>query len=71
MIGVEYRGNIGEQMREVSKGEYLGVNIPGNHVFWATEQSITSARDATNYSATSNQIIKIDGKEIEIAAVII
>jgi flagellar hook-associated protein 3 FlgL len=68
MIGVEYRGNIGEQMREVSKGEYLGVNIPGNHVFWATEQSITSARDATNYSATSNQIIKIDGKEIEIAA---
>lgn len=68
MIGVEYRGNIGEQVREISKGEYLEVNIPGNKVFWATEQAITSGADSTNYSASSNQVIKIDGKEIEIAA---
>jgi len=68
MIGVEYRGNIGEQIREVSKGDFMEANIPGNKVFWATEQMLTSSLDATNYMAASNQIIKIDGKEITISA---
>jgi flagellar hook-associated protein 3 FlgL len=68
MIGVEYRGNIGEQIREVSKGDFMDVNIPGNKVFWATDQMLTSSLDATNYMAASNQVIKIDGKEITISA---
>jgi len=68
MIGIEYRGNTGEQMREVSKGEYMGINIPGNRVFWCTDQSVTSNTDATNYRASSNQVIVIDGKEISITA---
>ncbi len=68
MIGVEYRGNIGGQTREVGKGDFMDVNIAGNKIFWGTDQMLTSSLDATNYSSASNQIIKIDGKEISISA---
>jgi len=68
MIGVEYRGNIGGQTREVGKNDFMEVNIPGNKVFWATDQMLTSSQDATNYTSASSQIIKIDGKEIPISA---
>ena len=68
MIGVEYRGNTGQQMREVGKGEYMDINIPGNSVFWATNQTLSSNMDATDYTASSGQIIKIDGKEIAVSA---
>ncbi len=68
MIGVEYRGNIGEILREVSQGEYLAVNIPGNRVFWATNQTLTSYQDATDYTARTNQTIRIDGVEINVSA---
>ncbi|MBN1532626.1 MAG: flagellar hook-associated protein 3 [Spirochaetes bacterium] len=68
MIGVEYRGNIGELLREVAQGEYLAVNIPGNRVFWATNQTLTSNQDASNYTARTNQAIRIDGVEINIVA---
>ncbi len=68
MIGVEYRGNIGEVVREIGTGEYMEVGIPGNQVFWATNQILTSNRDVSNYSANTNQIMKIDGREINISA---
>jgi flagellar hook-associated protein 3 FlgL len=68
MIGVEYRGNTGMVMREVSKGEYMSVNVPGNEIFWATNQILTSNTDASTYSASSNQIIRIDGTEISVSA---
>jgi len=68
MIGVEYRGNKGLVKREVARGEYMDVNIPGNILFWATNQILTANKDSSNYSASTNQSIKIDGKEIEISA---
>ena len=68
MIGVEYRGNIGKFKREVAKGEYLDVGIPGNEVFWATNQVLTSNRDVSAYTAPTNQSIRIDGREINISA---
>lgn len=68
MVGVEYRGNIGGQTREVGKNDFMDVNIAGNKVFWATDQMLTSSLDATNYTSASNQVIKIDGKEISISA---
>lgn len=68
MTGVEYRGNIGKVLREVTKGEYMPVNIPGNEVFWATNQILTSNKDATDYISETNQTIKIDNKEISISA---
>ena len=67
IIGVEYRGDIGEQFREIERSEYLSVNLPGNKVFWGTNMSITSNRDLSNYSSTSDQKIKIDGVEISVS----
>jgi len=68
MVGVEYRGNIGGQTREVGKNDFMDINLAGNKVFWATDQILTSNLDATNYTSASNQVIKIDGKEISISA---
>ncbi len=68
MTGIEYRGNIGEITREVDKSEYLDVSIPGNRIFWATNQIVTSNTDAGNYVSETNQVIRIDGKEINISA---
>lgn len=66
-IGVEYRGDIGEQLREIEKGEYIAVNIPGSKVFWGTNMSITSRVDNSGYVATSDQVFKIDGVEIHVS----
>jgi flagellar hook-associated protein 3 FlgL len=68
MIGVEYRGNIGKMKREVAKGEYMNVNVPGNEVFWATNQILATNKDAASYSAATNQAIRIDDREINISA---
>ncbi len=68
MTGVEYRGNTGNITREISNGEFIDVNIAGNHAFWATNQIITSNKDSTNYASETNQAIRIDGKEITISA---
>lgn len=68
MTGVEYRGDIGGLAREVSRGETLNVNVPGNKVFWATNQVLTSNRDSSTYASQTDQKIKIDGVEINVAA---
>lgn len=68
MTGVEYRGDNGKIMREVSKGEYMEIGIPGNQVFWATNQILTSNKDATAYTSDTDQTVKIDGVEIQISA---
>ncbi len=66
-IGVQYRGDIGEQLREIEKGEYVPVSIPGNKVFWGTNMSLTSKVDNSGYTATSDQKFKIDGVEIQVS----
>jgi flagellar hook-associated protein 3 FlgL len=68
MTGVEYRGDIGGLTREVSRGEYMNINAVGNKAFWATNQVLTSNKDATAYSSATNQAIKIDGVEINVSA---
>jgi flagellar hook-associated protein 3 FlgL len=68
MVGVEYRGDIGMMKREVSKGEFMDVNIPGNRVFWASNQILTSNKDEANYAAPTNQTFAIDGREISVSA---
>lgn len=68
MTGVEYRGDIGRLMREVAKGDYMDISIPGNQVFWATNQVLTSNKDVSEYTSETNQVIKIDGVEINISA---
>lgn len=66
-IGVQYRGDIGEQVREIEKGEYIPVSVPGNKVFWGTNMSVTSKVDNSGYVATSDQRFKIDGVEIHVS----
>lgn len=68
MIAVEYRGNIGGIRREISKGEYMEINVPGNRLFQATNQTLTASKDMSNYAVPTNQTIRIDGKEIGLSA---
>jgi flagellar hook-associated protein 3 FlgL len=68
MTGVEYRGNVGRLLREVARGEFMEASIPGNMVFWATNQVLSSNKDTSNYVSETNQRIRIDGKEINISA---
>ncbi len=68
MINVEYRGDNGKLVREVSKGEYMNISAPGNEVFWASNQIVTSNEDSSNYASSTDQKIKIDGVEINISA---
>ncbi|MBX7058691.1 MAG: flagellar hook-associated protein 3 [Leptospirales bacterium] len=68
IISVEYRGDIGRQLREVERGQYLDVNIPGNRVFWGTNMTLTGSVENSGYSATTDQSFKIDGVEIRVAA---
>lgn len=68
IASVTYKGDIGEQLREIERGEYLQVSIPGNRVFWGTNMNITSSVDSSNFRSESNQKFKIDGAEIHVAA---
>jgi flagellar hook-associated protein 3 FlgL len=68
MTGVEYRGDRGRLTREVSKGEIMDISIPGNQVFWSSNQVVTSNEDASEYQATANETMRIDGVEINVAA---
>ncbi len=69
---VSYQGDVGIHYREIDRGEYLGINLPGNRAFWASNQRITSQTVATGYIAISKnpeqpyQAIKINGVEIRI-----
>lgn len=68
IVGVQYQGNIGEQLREIERGEYISVNAQGNKVFWATNMSITSGINLADYKAGADSRFKIDGVEIRISA---
>ncbi len=68
IIEVRYRGDIGKQIREVERDQYIDVNLPGNQAFWSTNMTITSSVDNSNYSALSDQAFRIDGVEIRVAA---
>ena len=67
-VTVRYEGDNKEQLREIEKGTYVPVSIPGSQVFWGTNQNITSNIDNSNYVAQTNQTFKIDGVEIKINA---
>ncbi len=68
MVGVEYRGNIGELKTEVGSGEHVATSVPGNWAFWATDQIVQSNTNSSNYSAPQNMEFKIDGNTIQINA---
>lgn len=68
IVSVKYQGDIGKQLREVDRNQYLDVNLAGNEVFWGTNMTVTGAVDASGYRATTDQAFRIDGTEIRVAA---
>jgi flagellar hook-associated protein 3 FlgL len=65
---VEYIGTITENRAEVSDGAYIRMNYPGNKVFWAENQQLYSAVDATEYVLKEDTKIFIDGVGIDLKA---
>jgi len=63
---VQYRGDIGRNLVEVSEEALSEMNIPGNYVFWAENQSVYASLDATNYKVQSDAVIRIDGVDIHL-----
>lgn len=68
IMGVSYRGNVGEQNREIEQGEYVAANVTGNKAFWTSNEILSASVNISAYTAPANSQIRIDGKVIDIAA---
>ena len=65
---VEYFGDIGEQNREISRGNIISINAPGNEIFWAERSSLFSSVDATDYIVATDSKVRINGTEMTFKA---
>ena len=63
---VRYNGNININLVEVDEGKYLQNDNIGDKTFWAEHQQLFGGRDALNWQSSSNNVISIDGVEIQI-----
>jgi flagellar hook-associated protein 3 FlgL len=63
---VDYIGDIGRNMVEISEGAVTPLNLTGNRVFWAENQQIYSAVEASDYRAQTDSMVRIDGVEIRL-----
>lgn len=63
---VKYNGNIDTNLVEIDENKYLVNDNVGNKTFWAQNQQVFAARDASTWQASANGIIKIDGVEINV-----
>ncbi len=63
---VRYNGNIDVNQVEVDENKYLVNDNAGNKTFWAENQQVFGARDASQWQANSDGIISVDGVEIKI-----
>ena len=63
---VRYNGNNNVNLVEVDEGKYLQNDNIGDKTFWAEHQHLFGGRDALNWQSSSNNIISIDGVEIQI-----
>jgi flagellar hook-associated protein 3 FlgL len=66
ITNVEYVGTIGENYTEISDGTYLKLNYPGNKIFWAENQQLFPATDASSYQVGEDTSIYIDGVAINL-----
>ena len=64
---VRYNGNIDVNQVEVDENKYLVNDNAGNKTFWAENQQIFGARDASTWQANRDGIISVDGVEIKIS----
>jgi flagellar hook-associated protein 3 FlgL len=65
---VEYIGDMGPQNREISRGNILSINVPGNEIFWAESSSLFSCVNATNYVVPADARVRINGVTINFKA---
>ena len=63
---VRYNGNNNINLVEVDEGKYLQNDNIGDKTFWAEHQQLFGGRDALNWQSSSNNVISIDGVEIQI-----
>jgi len=68
VVDVQYTGDIGQRETEIADSQYVQLNIPGNQMFWAENQSVAAARDGRTFVATSDAQLKIDGQEVNVRA---
>ncbi len=63
---VRYNGNIDVNLVEVDEGKYLQNDNAGVKTFWAENQQIFGGRDASQWQASTDNVISVDGVEIQI-----
>ena len=64
---VKYNGNITVNQVEVDENKYMVNDNVGNKTFWAENQQIFGARDASAWQASSDGVISVDGVEIKVS----
>ena len=64
---VRYNGNNNINLVEIDEGKYLQNDNIGDKTFWAEHQQLFGGRDALNWQSSSNNVISIDGVEIQIS----
>lgn len=65
---VKYSGSIGIKQTEISDGNYMDMNFPGNRVFWSENQAIYASRDASDFVVTEDSVLTIDETDIPLRA---
>lgn len=65
---VRYNGNIDSNKIEIDEAKYLDVNNAGNRTFWAEQQQLFGTRDISQWQASGDSIISVDGVQISINA---
>lgn len=68
IVEVVYSGSIHRNMTEISDGQFIESNFPGNQVFWAENQQLYASVDSLAYLVPEDSKIRIDGTEIQLKA---
>ena len=63
---VRYNGNIDINKVEVDEGKYLDNDNAGVKTFWAENQQVFGARDGSQWQASEDNVISVDGVKINI-----
>ena len=63
---VRYNGNIDVNSVEIDENKYLINDNAGNKTFWAENQQLFGARDASQWQASSDSVISVDGVKINV-----
>lgn len=68
IVSVDYTGNAGVNMAEIDQWSFMPTGLPGNVAFWAENQQVYAAVDATAYRVQQDASIRVDGVEVPLAA---